>query len=208
MRNVTGCPTAACAVAAASTIKHAIRHAAAFASNPPMSSPGSPKRERPTWQQSVSARSFAANTFFGAGKAAEQPPLRRDGGTAWSHHAISMAAARQGFGIGKCGAEMAAWRMAAKWRRRNGISSNLARREPLEARQQPPRSGARELARLRRHGLLEKRQCADFDALARPRIGRRGRVLESGVGGPAGAAVLRGVVDLEHQCLLAPHARQ
>src|ERR1700745_2148024 len=82
MRNVTGCPTAASAVAAASTIKDAIRRAAAFASNPPMSSPGSPKRERSTQQQSVSARSFAANTFFGAGKAAEQPPLRRDGGTA------------------------------------------------------------------------------------------------------------------------------
>src|SRR5262249_59375016 len=55
---------------------------------------------------------------------------------------------------------------------------------------------------------LEKRQCADFDALARPRIGRRGRVFERGVGRPAGAAVPRGVVDLEDQRLLAPHARQ
>src|SRR5260370_2065124 len=59
-----------------------------------------------------------------------------------------------------------------------------------------------------RERALEKRQCADFDALARPRLGRRGRVLESGVGGPAGAAVLRRVVDFEHQRLLAPHARQ
>src|ERR1700745_2148025 len=60
--------------------------------------------------------------------------------TAGRHRAISMAAARQGFG--KCGLQMAAWRMAAKWRRRNGVSSNLAKR-----------SGARELARLRRRGL-------------------------------------------------------
>jgi hypothetical protein len=37
--------------------------------------------------------------------------------------AMSMAAARQGFGIGKSGFEMAAWRMAAKWRRRNGVSA-------------------------------------------------------------------------------------
>src|ERR1700756_2774048 len=101
MRNVTGCPRAASAVAAASTIKHAIRRAAAFASNPPISSPGSPKRERSIQQQSVSARSFAANTFFEAGKAAEQPPLRRDGGNGMEQRAISMAAARQGFGIGK-----------------------------------------------------------------------------------------------------------
>src|SRR5260370_29037513 len=62
-------------------------------------------------------------------------------------------------------------------------------------------------SRLRERGL-EKRECADFDALARPRGGRRGRVLESGVGGPAGAAVLRRVVDFEYQRLLAPYARQ
>src|SRR5262249_29141293 len=56
--------------------------------------------------------------------------------------------------------------------------------------------------------VLEKRQRADFDALARPRVGRRGRIVESGVGGPAGAAVLLRIVDLEHQRLLAAHARQ
>src|SRR6516162_7176929 len=197
MRNVTGCPTAMSAVAAASTTKHAIRRAAAFASNPPMSSPGSPKRERSTWQQSVSARSFAANTFFGAGKAAEQPPLRRDGGTAWTNARSRWPPRGRALGLESAALRWPLGEWRQKWRRRNGVSSNLTRHEPLEARQQPPRSG-----------LLEKRQCAEFDALARPRIGRRGRVLESGVGGPAGAAVLRRVVDFEYQRLLAPHARQ
>src|SRR5262249_33117057 len=55
---------------------------------------------------------------------------------------------------------------------------------------------------------LEKRQRPDLDALAWPRVGRRGRILERGVGRPAGAAVLRGIEHLEHQRLVAPHARQ
>ena len=54
-------------------------------------------------------------------------------------------------------------------------------------------------------GGSEKRERADLDALARPRVGRRGRIVEGGVGRPAGAAVLRRVVDLEHQRLVAPH---
>src|SRR6476646_6342856 len=57
-------------------------------------------------------------------------------------------------------------------------------------------------------GFLEKGQCADFDAFARPRIRRRGRIVEGGVGGPAGATVLQRVVDLEDQRFLAPHPGQ
>src|SRR4051812_40369097 len=57
-------------------------------------------------------------------------------------------------------------------------------------------------------GFLEKGQCADFDAFARPRVRRRGRIVEGGVGRPAGAAILQGVVDLEDQGLLAPHPGQ
>src|SRR3954469_6752306 len=57
-------------------------------------------------------------------------------------------------------------------------------------------------------GFLEKGECTDFDAFARPRIRRRGRIVEGGVGGPAGATVLQGVVDLEDQRLLAPHQGQ
>src|SRR5262249_26974041 len=57
-------------------------------------------------------------------------------------------------------------------------------------------------------GALEKRQRADFDALTRPRVGRRGRVLKGGMRGPAGAAVLRRIEDLEHQRLFPPHAWQ
>src|SRR3989442_2933367 len=123
MRNVTGCPTAASAVEAASTIKHAIRRAAAFASNPPMSSPGSPKRERSTQQQSVSARSFAANTFFGAGKAAEQPPLRRDGGTASRNARCRWPPRGRGLGL-----EKAALRWPLGERGQKGAGGNAAAR--------------------------------------------------------------------------------
>src|SRR6478735_9514198 len=55
---------------------------------------------------------------------------------------------------------------------------------------------------------LKKGQRADFDALARTRVGWRGGVVERGMGGPAGATVLQGVVDLEDQRLLAPHPGQ
>src|ERR1700724_3728731 len=54
----------------------------------------------------------------------------------------------------------------------------------------------------------EKRQRAYFNALARARAGRRGRVGERRVGGPAGAAVLLGIVDLEHDRLVALLARE
>ena len=37
---------------------------------------------------------------------------------------------------------------------------------------------------------LEKGQGADFDALARPRVGWRRRVVEGGVGRPPGATIL------------------
>src|ERR1700704_2423622 len=55
---------------------------------------------------------------------------------------------------------------------------------------------------------LEKCQRPDFDALARARVGRRGRIFEGGVGGPAGAAVFQRIVDLEYDRLLAPLARE
>ncbi len=56
--------------------------------------------------------------------------------------------------------------------------------------------------------LIKKRQRTDLDAFARVRVRRRGRVVEGGVGRPAGTAVLDRVVDLEDQRLIAPHARQ
>src|SRR5258708_5067465 len=62
----------------------------------------------------------------------------------------------------------------------------------------PPRTAA----------WLEKREGADLDALARPCMRRRGGIGEGGVGGPAGAAVLHRLVDLEHQCLVRPHVRE
>src|SRR5215831_7558703 len=141
------------AVAAASATKHAMRRAAAFASNPPMSSP--PVRltvKRSTRQQSVSARSLTANTFFAAGRAA---PLGE-----WPQNAPSQR------------------RQSHPARRANNRRAQARNRAPLRRR------------RFRKSGALEKRQRADFDALARPRVGRRGRVFERGVGGPAGAAVL------------------
>src|SRR5437899_2935190 len=54
----------------------------------------------------------------------------------------------------------------------------------------------------------EEGEGADFDALARPRIGRCGRVLEGGVGGPPGAARLLRLVGLEDQRLVGPHPRE
>src|SRR5271170_4418323 len=42
----------------------------------------------------------------------------------------------------------------------------------------------------------EKRECTDFDAFARPGIGRGGRVVESSVGGPARSTVLERFVGL------------
>ena len=54
----------------------------------------------------------------------------------------------------------------------------------------------------------EKRQRADFDAFAGACVTRRGGIVEGGVGGPAGAAVFERIVDLEHDRLLAPHARE
>src|SRR4051794_5236197 len=56
--------------------------------------------------------------------------------------------------------------------------------------------------------MSEKRQGADLDALARARMRRRGRVLERGVRAPARAAVFERVEHLEHQRLVAPHARE
>src|SRR5262245_27465210 len=55
---------------------------------------------------------------------------------------------------------------------------------------------------------LEKRPGPDLDALARTLLGLRGRILEGGVRGPARHAFLLRVVDLEHQRLLAAHARE
>src|SRR6516164_3090095 len=45
---------------------------------------------------------------------------------------------------------------------------------------------------------LEKRHRADFDAFPRPRVRRRGRILEGGVRGPAGAAVFYRIEYFEH----------
>src|ERR1700721_3031804 len=55
---------------------------------------------------------------------------------------------------------------------------------------------------------LEKRQRADFDALARPRVRRCGRVLERGMRGPAGASVLHRIEHLADVGFLAPHPRE
>src|SRR3984957_4410863 len=64
-------------------------------------------------------------------------------------------------------------------------------------------------APLARPGMtLEKRQGADFDTLARPRVRRCGRVLERGMRGPAGASVLHRIEHLEDVGFLAPHARE
>src|ERR1700681_2809986 len=59
-----------------------------------------------------------------------------------------------------------------------------------------------------RNGSSEKRQRADLDAFARPRVGRRGRIVEGGVRGPAGAAVVERIKHLEHDRLVAAHARE
>src|SRR6516225_2351230 len=55
---------------------------------------------------------------------------------------------------------------------------------------------------------LEKRHRADFDAFPRPRVRRRGRILEGGVRGPAGAAVFYRIEYFEHVGLFTPHARE
>src|SRR5260370_8409154 len=109
------------------------------------------------------------------------------------------------------------------WRTRGHAEGSSGRAKRLIRRRSPPsptlprkRSQAGEAVdRVRgsdwfgERGLaLEKRERADFDALTQSRVGGRGRILERGVRGPAGAAVLRRIVDLEHQRLLAPHARQ
>jgi|RhiMetdeSRZDD1v2_1073273.scaffolds.fasta_scaffold25030_3 hypothetical protein len=65
-----------------------------------------------------------------------------------------------------------------------GVLVNMRNRRNVRARQLRPAS--------------EKGQRADFDALARPCVRRRGRVVEGGMGRPPGTAVLGGVVDLEH----------
>src|SRR5215217_6791849 len=49
----------------------------------------------------------------------------------------------------------------------------------------------------------EKRECPDLDASPRACIGGRGRVFKGGVGGPAGAAVLRRIVNLENDGFVA-----
>src|ERR1700722_20794527 len=54
----------------------------------------------------------------------------------------------------------------------------------------------------------EERQRADLDALARTRPRRRGRIVERRVRAPARAAVLRRIEHLEHQRLVALHARE
>ena len=98
----------------------------------------------------------------------------------------------------------------APWCRR---TSPPAPRSSWLPRTAPTSSGRRSNAPARAYGAprndaSEKRQRADFDALARTRIGRRGRVIEGGVRRPAGAAVLERIEDLEHDRLLAPHARE
>src|SRR5205807_5906103 len=55
---------------------------------------------------------------------------------------------------------------------------------------------------------LEKRQCADLDAFARPRMRRCGRILECGVRGPACTAVFHRIEHLEYVGLFAPHPRE
>jgi hypothetical protein len=52
---------------------------------------------------------------------------------------------------------------------------------------------------------LEKRQRPDFDAFARPRVGWRARIVKCGMGRPACAAILQGIVNLEDKRLVAPH---
>src|SRR5262249_6836039 len=58
------------------------------------------------------------------------------------------------------------------------------------------------------HQKLPKRERPDLDALARARVGRRGRIGESSVRGPTSAAVLLGIVHLEHDRLVALLARE
>src|SRR5258708_3787767 len=70
--------------------------------------------------------------------------------------------------------------------RRNGVhrkTMGFARAQPI-------------LRRLATNKRLEQRQRPDFDAFARARAGRRGRILEGRVGGPARHAVLARIVDL------------
>ena len=55
---------------------------------------------------------------------------------------------------------------------------------------------------------LEKRHRPDLNAFARMRVGRRGRIDEGSMRGPAGAAVLFGIEHFEHIGFLAPHARE
>src|SRR5689334_6445372 len=56
--------------------------------------------------------------------------------------------------------------------------------------------------------ILEERQRARLDALARRRAGRRGGIVEGSVRREARTAVVLGIVDLEHDRLVAPHARK
>ena len=51
--------------------------------------------------------------------------------------------------------------------------------------------------------VSEKRHRADFDALARPRVRRRGRIVERGMRGPAGAAVFHRSYTLKTRPLRA-----
>src|SRR5229473_1625598 len=55
---------------------------------------------------------------------------------------------------------------------------------------------------------LEEGEGADFDALARRRIGRRGRILERRVHGEPRATVARRIEAFDEQHLVALHARE
>src|SRR5690349_23055987 len=57
-------------------------------------------------------------------------------------------------------------------------------------------------------GTSEKREGADFDALARPGMRLSGRVVEGGVSSEPGAAVLHRIIDLEDERLVRPHVRK
>src|SRR5262249_54055075 len=57
-------------------------------------------------------------------------------------------------------------------------------------------------------GSSKKRECSDFDALARPRIGRRCRVVKGRMRGPPRAASLLRLVGLENPRLVWPHPRE
>src|SRR6266849_4756972 len=71
-----------------------------------------------------------------------------------------------------------------------------------------PRSRGRRVQGLLVVRWREKRERARLDALARRRARRRGRIVERAVRGETRTPVLRRIVHLEHERLVAPHLRK